>query len=70
MGFSAQVQQSMIDGNGKGSSSNYQANLPETKPIQTNWDPQPLDGVNSGYFPTAPKPMGKGGAQTLSLIHI
>ena len=28
--------------------------------------PKPLDGINNGYFAQAPRPMGKGGAQTNS----
>lgn len=66
MGFSAQVQQGQTGGGGKNGplASAAQQMTDTTQPTPSN--PQPLDGINNGYFPQAPKPMGKGGVQTHS----
>lgn len=62
-GFSAQVQQPQTSG-GKGAVSSIdQAN---SATAQQTSQPQPLDGIQNGYFPQSPRPMGKGGAQTNS----
>jgi len=62
-GFSAQVQQPQTSGGGKGIASA----VDQVKPsIAQPTQPQPLDGIQNGYFPQAPRPMGKGGAQTNS----
>lgn len=65
-GFSAQVQQSQTgQSSGKGMASAVDSAKPiiqELAPTQ----PQPLDGVEQGYFAQPSKPMGKGGAQTNS----
>ena len=64
-GISSQIDSVQSPG-GKGSTPT-QANV---QPVQSSAaQPQPLDGVNNGYFsqpPQAPQPMGKGGAQTNS----
>jgi hypothetical protein len=66
-GFSPQVQQPQASqpsgGKGIGSAVD-QINLSESSPNTST--PQPLGGVQSGYFPQSPKPMGKGGVQTNS----
>lgn len=65
-GFSAQVQQPQASQPaGKGIGQAVDAAKPmiqEAAPTQ----PQPLDGVQNGYFAQPPRPMGKGGAQTNS----
>lgn len=70
-GFSSQVQQPQTNqpqvGNGKGGGISGLANTAANQVIQKGnpsyQSPQPLDGVQGGY---APRPMGKGGAQTNS----
>ena len=63
MGFSAQVQSPQTGGNGKGGS--VDSVVQQVQQV-SDISPKPLDGVKDGYFPQAPRPMGKGGAQTNS----
>lgn len=55
-GVTSTVQKPQTSGTGKGTGS-------VSAPTTLNQDPKPLDGVGNGY---APRPMGKGGAQTNS----
>ena len=65
-GFSAQVQQSQTgQPSGKGSPIAQAAQSVASQPTDPN-TPKPLDGIQNAYFAQAPKPMGKGGAQTNS----
>jgi hypothetical protein len=58
-GFSAQVQQPQASQpQGKGGPGDQTPSQP-LPAISSS--PQPLDGINNGYFPQAPQPMGKGG---------
>ena len=64
-GFSSQIDS--VQSSGGKRSTPMQANV---QPVQSSVaQPQPLDGVNNGYFsqpPQSPQPMGKGGVQSNS----
>ena len=64
-GFSAQVQQPQASqpsgGKGIGAAASQVSDIAPTPST-----PQPLDGVQNGYFAQPPRPMGKGGTQTNS----
>ena len=71
--ISNMVDQAGASGKGGSSPSPTKSSVVSLPPsVQTNWgQPAPLDGIDNGYFPTAPKPtqprpMGKGGVQTNS----
>lgn len=71
-GISSRIDSAQSSG-GKGSAptqANVQSSFAQQPSIQTHWgQPQPLDGVQNGYFaqpPQTPQPMGKGGVQSNS----